>query len=263
MSTNFDDKLLNWLNEQGYPLEMAVARLCRQFGFRAIQSDYYTDPETNNQREIDVLAYKQRIIDDVLARVSINFECKNSKDKPWVIFSSPDIKLAHPARIIQRAGSKLAIQFLKLLSQEKDIQDLPLFSLPQKPGYGITHAFSTWQDIPYTACMGAAKSALATASSADNAAKHQGSLFDIIFPVVVIEGKLFECYLNDDNRPVVEEMKSGVLVWRNPVVGMPHTIINILTLDGLSSFLQDASKSIDILFSRSSEIHKLTAMTNI
>ena len=179
MSTNLNDKLMNWLNEQGYPLEMATASLFRKCGFRAFQSDYSTDPESNTQRVIDVLAYRQKETENMLLRVSFSVECKNAKDKPWIIFSSEDLDLAPPARVVQRAGSKLALHFLKLLAHQEVIQNAPLFSLPQRPGYGVTQAFSTGQDIPFTACVGVAKSAFATAISADATAKLQGTICDI------------------------------------------------------------------------------------
>ncbi len=258
MSTNLNDKLMNWLNEQGYPLEMATAQLFRQHGFRAFQSDFYTDPESNTQREIDVLAYRQKEVEDAQLRVSFSVECKNAKDKPWVMFSSEALKLAPPARVFQRAGSKLAIYFLRLLSRHETIQKAPLFSLPRRPGYGVTQAFSNGQDVPFTACVGAAKSAIAKATAVDSFIKFQGAISEIVFPVVLIEGKLFECYLSEDNAPILNEIQEGVLVWRNPVVQMPHTIIHILTLDSLPNFLSQANETIDLLFSREKEIAKMS-----
>ena len=38
------ERLRNWLEEQGYPLEMNVAASMRKVGARVIQSDYYEDP---------------------------------------------------------------------------------------------------------------------------------------------------------------------------------------------------------------------------
>lgn len=257
MSTNLNDKLMSWLDEQGYPLEMATASLFRKHGFRAFQSDYYTDPESNTQREIDVLAYRQKQVEDTLFRISFSVECKNAKDKPWVLFSSEDLELAPPARVVQRAGSKLGIHFLRLLSHQETIQKASLFSLPRRPGYGVTQAFSSGQDVPFTACVGAAKSAIAKAIAVDSVVKFQGAICEVIFPIVLIEGKLFECYLNEDNAPVLNEIQEGVLVWRNPVVQMPHTIIHILTLDSLPNFLANANESIDLLFSREKEIARM------
>lgn len=258
MSTNLNDKLMNWLNEQGYPLEMTTAHLFRQHGFRAFQSDYYTDPESNTQREIDVLAYRQKDVEDATLRISFSVECKNAKDKPWIMFSSEDLKLAPPARVAQRAGSKLAIHFLRLLSRYETIQNTPLFSLPRRPGYGVTQAFSNGQDVPFAACVGAAKSAISKARDFDSFINFQGAMSDIIFPIVLIEGKLFECYLSEDNAPILNEIQEGVLVWRNPVMQMPHTIIHILTLDSLPNFLSQANETIDLLFSREKEIASMS-----
>ena len=192
MSTSLNDKLMNWLNEQGYPLEMATAQLFRQHGFRAFQSDYYTDPESNTQREIDVFAYRQKQVEDAELRVSFSVECKNAKDKPWVMFSSEDLELAPPARVVQRAASKLAMHFLRLLSHHETIQKAPLFSLPRRPGYGVTQAFSNGQDIPFAACVGAAKSAIAKAIVFDSFIKFQGVLVTSFFLSFLLKGN----YLN-------------------------------------------------------------------
>ncbi len=248
---------MNWLNEQGYPLEMATARLFLRSGFRAFQSDYYTDPESNTQREIDVLAYRQKRVGTKLLRFSFTVECKNAKDKPWVIFSSYDVKLAPPARVFQRAASEFALHFLNLIAKQEAVQNAPLFSLPPRPGYAITQAFSTGQDVPFTACVGAAKSAAAKAISANSPGKLQGIICEIVFPIVLVEGRLFECYLDEENNPILNEIQSGVLGWRNPIVSMPHTIIHILTLDTLPEFIKQANETIDLLLSREKEIAQI------
>jgi len=49
-------KVEKWLNEQGYPLEMRVASVLQQGGFRVVQSEYFSDPETGDSRELDIVA---------------------------------------------------------------------------------------------------------------------------------------------------------------------------------------------------------------
>jgi hypothetical protein len=242
-SSDLLSRLSGWLEEQGYPLEMVVARTFREADFRTLQSSYYTDPESDVQREIDVIAYRQNQIGKILVRVSFAIECKLSRDKPWVLFTSEDVRLAGPARVVQRASSGLGHKFLSSIARDEDIQTLNMLSLPRRPGYGVTQAFTSGQDTPYTACMGVAKCAVAEVLAADKASRTQGPLLKIVFPVVVMDGKLFECYLTEDGAITVLEIERGILVWRNPIVRVPHTIIDIVTVTGLPSLVRDANEA--------------------
>src|ERR1700761_9219874 len=80
-------KVSEWLNKQGYPLEMYTQRCCRDNGFQSHQSWYYEDAETGQQRETDVFAYSPRVKIDGRGRqfeLAFTFECKQSRGKPWV-----------------------------------------------------------------------------------------------------------------------------------------------------------------------------------
>lgn len=69
------DKLLAWLEKQGYPLEMRVAAQLRaQTQFHIRQGWYYTDPESMQSREIDIVA----TADEVMGYSTVQFliDCK-------------------------------------------------------------------------------------------------------------------------------------------------------------------------------------------
>ena len=51
------DRVRKWLDGQGYPLEMLAARESRRYGAADVQvGQFYTDPETDTPREVDVIA---------------------------------------------------------------------------------------------------------------------------------------------------------------------------------------------------------------
>jgi len=52
------EKILKWLNKQGYPLEMEVASKFLDNDFGVEQSKLYNDPETGTLREIDIVTLK-------------------------------------------------------------------------------------------------------------------------------------------------------------------------------------------------------------
>src|SRR5438105_1869889 len=81
-------RVRNWLEQQGFTLEMRTAAAFRAAGFEVRQASHYTDAETGKGREIDVVARDP----DILGVVDIVFivECK-SATKPWALLCSPDV----------------------------------------------------------------------------------------------------------------------------------------------------------------------------
>src|SRR4051794_23069109 len=77
-------KLKEWLGKQGYPLEMAVGRAFPERGVRVTPPHYFPDSKTGEQREIDVLATRQREIDGRILRMVLVIECKFKADMPWL-----------------------------------------------------------------------------------------------------------------------------------------------------------------------------------
>lgn len=243
---DLETKLLSWLDTQGYPLEMRVARAFQRTGFRVIQSDYYTDNESGDSREIDVLASLQERDDNLLVRVTIVAECKSSKDKPWILFSSKECTLAKPARVAQRAASSLGRRVLLQLAQEDQVQTLPIFAVPEVPAYGLTQAFTSGHDVCYGAATAVADAAAAIAAEASQQ-QRRGlrplEVLEFVFPVVVTEARLFSATLESDSSIAINEIQSSVLLWRNPLVGLPHTIIHVVSLGALDEFVSDALAS--------------------
>jgi hypothetical protein len=71
--------------------------------------------------------------------------------------------------------------------------------------------------------------------------KQKAQLYSIAFPLLIVDGVSVEAYLDDDNELQVNPISSGVLTWRNPVVREPHTIIHVVTREGLSNFARGAA----------------------
>ena len=72
-------------------------------------------------------------------------------------------------------------------------------------------------------------------------------VIDLILPVVVTDARLFAASLNESAVLEMVEVESGVLLWRNRVVGVPHTIVHILTPAALPAFLKNAKGALDAL----------------
>jgi hypothetical protein len=266
MASDNDDELRrkvpDWLKNQGYPLEMEVARAFLKAGFRTLQSEYYEDPETKTPREIDVVADDQDEIAGCLVRLTVCTECKVSKGKPWILLTSKETSLAAPARVAQRAASALGRKFLRSVAQSKAYQSLRLFQLPPRPAYGLMQALTTGSDLAYAACMSAAKATAAMLAEADTANRPQGGVLEIVVPAIVIDGRLFESFLKESGEMVVNEVSEGTLVWRNSLVRAPHTIIRVITTPYLPQFIQEVQEASSLLLNSKDEVKRLLLSTN-
>jgi hypothetical protein len=67
---------------------------------------------------------------------------------------------------------------------------------------------------------------------------------DIFIPVVVVDGALVEAALDQANKIVVTKVPRQVLLWRNPLVGRPLTVVHVVTRSDLAAFVDDAKRSI-------------------
>jgi hypothetical protein len=243
---------------------MRTAAALREAGFRPRQSDYYQDIESREWREIDVTGEKtweNRETGSCRVRIMFIAECKASRDKPWLLFTSPKSSIAGPARIVQRVSTRLGHAWLGSMCQRQDIQDLSLFSVAEAPAYGITQAFSSGVDVTYAAAIGVVKAAIAYAHGTKFGNRFTEEWAVIIFPIIVTEARLFSCSYDEaaEGRIKIQEVKSGDLLWRNPLSERPHTIIKILTANYMDEYFQEAARSAARLVKEThSELHQAT-----
>lgn len=248
-----ESKIREWLQTQGYPLEMKVARLFRAHLFNVLQSDYYEDSETGIQRETDVIAAIDCDCGGVMARILFVVECKSSPNKPWVLFSGGR-RLADPARVVQSAGSDLGRRVLSHLCQRHEIQALAQFRIDEPAGYGITQAFTSGNDVPYLAATSVSKAGAAETKKADNfwiEYGHPVCLF--VFPVIVIDAEFVEAHLEVNGDVAVNRISSGTLVWRNRLIGKPHTIIRVMRIEEVEQFANEMYMSCKTFLDLASE----------
>lgn len=241
--TELSTRVALWLETQGYPLEMRVAQAFQALGATVVQSDYYKDTTSGDSRETDVVAIWSSHFAQTFARVTFIVECKSSREKPWVLFSAGPSKLPPSAGVSRRAASAFGRHVLEEVSDEVVAQVSPLFELPRTTGYGLTQAFTSGHDVCYTAASAVASATSAYIARSNHIASNvEGiDLFEIFFPVLVTEAPLMEAFLRSDGSLSVQEIGSGTLLWRNPLVGTPQTVIQIITLGSFSTFVNQAS----------------------
>lgn len=259
--SDLTEKVQKWLSSSGYPLEMKVAVAFQKAGFRVFQSDSYLDPDTNENREIDVFAFDTFENDDFIVRLHFIIECKVSSQKPWILFLSHSHGMAKPAYIAQQTANGLGRSFLKAISQTKDAQRIPLLSNSQPMAYGMTEALGgDGNSNCYKAITSATKAAIAAAKKTSGKIPFDNYL-NVYLPVIVLDGYLFQALLDlEHNEPKVSRTDQGRLVLRAPAMDMPHTFINVVSLSALGQFVEECRESCDELFAvADSQRSKITA----
>jgi hypothetical protein len=240
-----DSKVLNWLKKQGYSLEMRVAQVFKEAGFEVSQFETYVDPESNDLREIDVVASIGRHLDTIDVRVTLFVECKYAR-KPWVIFTSPrrPVPFAYFSRILrgkrdihewktqESLQGRLLARILLSLGRQT-ITRFSFFHVPQNAGYGMTETLredTRAKDNAYIAIMQVTKCLEAHDAEIEMSFQRAVEEYEtrvyerglgrsdlsvfcsIAFPVVVVKGKLFECCLDANNEPAISEVNESIVI---------------------------------------------------
>lgn len=231
-------RIRDWLDKQGFPLEMRVGRAFQNAHARVVQSEYYPDRVTGEWREVDVVAdWSSETDPTVTVRATFVVECKSSRDKPWLLFTAKN-RMSEVARIAQRAGNRFGDLLLDSIAGDRHVQALRLFELPRSPAYGMRQAFGD-RDVCHAAISSVAAATAAFAAEPDYQDWPSGrwNFCQIFLPVVVTDARLFSAQLDESGQLLLEEISTGALVWRNPMIGAPHTIIHVVSESALPDFV--------------------------
>ena len=246
----------DYLDKQGYPFEMIVAReFEKKLG--VFQSQFYRDPvEKDVMREIDILAMDSRTIDTGAVQIAFVVECKAAPTK-WIMFTSQQHTIAAASmRVTQRFGNFHGRALLEKLSMHSQVQSKEIFGLPTRPAYGMVcqkeDKDKKEKDYAYQATMQVVHAARAISEEADQVHRSLPLAF-ICFPIIAIDAPLVECYLEPTkDKPTINRIKSGVLFSRG------H-LIHVVTKEALPEFVRALSEDVNwLLTSCDSELREVT-----
>ncbi|HNT78399.1 MAG TPA: hypothetical protein PKH77_25585 [Anaerolineae bacterium] len=292
-STSLSSKVLDWLDRQGYALEMRAALAFGRAGFEVSLSQNYLDPTTNELREIDVVASLSRSSENVSASVKLFIECKYAK-RPWVTFTSKKTsdRFSYFSRILggkydvfrwdtqSTLQARLLAHMLSSFGRETLLK-YASFLVPESVGYRVTEALgdSDSKDNAYAALMQVTNCIRAhdVAMERDyerlveeyenslEAGRHAGfRIFcGIGLPIVLIRGKLFECYLDLNEKIVLSEIgESVVMVSSKDTVSASHeesvvSPIRIITEDLLEDYAQQMFGAVNALLAQDAALKEV------
>lgn len=248
-------KITTWLGEQGYPLEMQVASAARKHtNFDIRQGWHYKDPESGSSREIDIVctASESRGI----AEINFVIECKATK-KPWILFSSDDAassyhRLSSFGLFSTAARSAVAES---LFSSSLDIDETDYDAAKAIPwlwkeglvGYSLTQAFDGNKDIPYVASLSTVKAAIwLLNNSLWQTAEYRS--YAISFPIIVTSSPLFECSIDGNGDPILNEINHGHLFFKQHINEFTATCVSIVNERHVEAFIKECQKVADCLY---------------
>jgi hypothetical protein len=274
---------------------MRVAQIFKQAGFEVSQSRRYVDPESGEIREIDVVASVNRQIGAIAVSITLFIECKYSFKKPWVIFTAPRnldpffyfSRILHEKYDVYEWKTQESLQG-RLLARilfslgHGSISQSTFFAMPRNVGYNMVESFRDPKEkgLAYTAMMQVNNCTQAhdidiergfqeTIQDYYNAieagvGKAKFSFFcSIAFPIIVVRGNLFECYLNPNNEVDISEIDDSMILVSNKNLGeeskkQPCTsAIRIVTESRVEALAKEAYQAASMLILQDAAVHEL------
>lgn len=253
----FKIKLMTDIEKTGFPLEMEISQIIKGIGWKVQNSSYYIDRDENKGREIDIIASihrSQEIYKGIHLEVvfSLVMEVKKTEDKPWVIFTSETdsvIERLLPKNYVFSSFTCEGFKINRLLRKNTE-------SANPRSGRNFYQGFTKngGRDDIYKALTGTHKAMhhkLENCSAYSN--KSEDRLFHFVEPVILIQGKLFEAYINENNEMQLEEAKYvqtyfNYLSPNYPSESTSNTVVHVINKDYLEQFIHERNESLNSFF---------------
>jgi hypothetical protein len=75
------------IKKTGFPLEFCVSETLRKGKWSVINNKYYIDDQSSQVREIDIVAYKAKKIQDFYVFTTLIISCKKNEENLWALLS--------------------------------------------------------------------------------------------------------------------------------------------------------------------------------
>lgn len=222
------EKVLEWLNSTGFPLEMEAASAFRTAGFDVRQSAVFPDSQSDKGREIDVLAQDP----DLIGVIEISFvvECKSSSN-PWVVFTSEDA-LSGYNRLLAFAMTSGAAKDALAKRIGKGLWE-SYISRSERGGYGFRQALRKDSDPAYTAAIGALK---ACHGIAQDRVSSSIPRLAFAFPVIVVDSPLFECSRKSNGELELVEVSNSEFLFSAHIPEYVGCCMKVVTKEYLPTY---------------------------
>ncbi|ELA8137821.1 hypothetical protein RGL53_004656 [Vibrio parahaemolyticus] len=233
------NKVLDWMNKTGFPLEMKTALSFRKHSFDVYQSHCYKDYDSDKGREIDVLAIHIDQNSTGMTDVSFIMECKASK-KPWVVLKGEALSDSyHRLNSFCIASDKGREAFVDKL-MDHGLEHIRDYTETSKyAGYDFRQAMGGDHDPAYGAAVGVIKACLGYIQDRTHDLPDR---LCYCFPVIVVDSPLFECSLNESGELELQEVQRSCFNFSSYHPEKVSTTVTVITKTELDTFANDAEK---------------------
>lgn len=247
---NIKNRIIGWLNKEGYPLEYKTANVFRQNGFHTFQGHYIIDYKKEIPREIDILVQCTIVKNNSIIGINYVVECKNIVEKPWLIFTDSSCHISTKACITQSIATKSMATTLERLAEDLDIQQLSIFQSPDKPGYNGKQAFGGEKDTVYSTLQSVISACYSIKENFDNSS-YSNSFDFLLIPIIVVDGRLFETFYNVTAGKIdIEEKQQIRIHWKGSEAWRLHSTIDVITIESLPNYVNKLYQETIILMKK-------------
>ena len=259
-------KLIRYLDKTGYPIELRVGGIFEKYGWRVNHNSYYVDEDEQKGREIDIVAVSNTSSTQYRIAVCSSLICgiKKGTKYPWVIFSTKRGTAEHEGwgRLHYAEG-----QVDSTLLPFEQIERKSTTSQFARIGRSYCEAYKS--DDAKSAIFEALTAVVKASEYWVKKNKESSSGFyrdslgsrDITFvdPIIVLDGLLYEAYLDDDNHLQIEE-KTHIPVSLGHISKAygPGYLVEIVALNALDQLISKKREWIESI--KESIIAKLSGV---
>lgn len=241
-------RVLDWLDKNGYPLEMRVAQTFLAAGFSVQQGMLYTDPDTQKPREIDIIASRSRYFEGSFIGVRFVIECKRALESPWLLFTIPGSNLSAGGPSGQLVSEFDWVTERKLIAPEWT-GSCELLNPCRQISYAVVESFrgeKNESNRAYSAAQAVSKCSHDTLKLDTHLFESDGNLStNIVLPTILIDGELYECSLDSEFQPQLNLVSRGVLSWKRATESSWDMLIRVETFANCTTFATMAKQFAD------------------
>lgn len=234
--TDLQTKLLSWLQEEGYTLELAVADGFARAGFDVSLANFYPDPATKQPRQIDVVARFPHSKGTFI--FSLYIECKRSLRNPWILFTSDISEDGYQpffSHSFMSENTRIAA-----IGLYEEFLSLPWARYEGIDGVGLVQAFKKGDDIAYKASTSALA---ATISLLGQLKQLRWDPLAFGVPVVIFDNSLYECCVRQSDKVQITQIDRGRLFLPFPMGDEHGGYIHVVPRATLPEFAAEAWKA--------------------
>jgi len=148
--------------------------------------------------------------------------------------------MAPSACITQTISSKLGEAIVWAIAGNESLHSLQTFLTPDKGGFGGRQAFSKGNDAFYSAVQAAVSNSTSYVAEYDSSRRAKGTMPEagvVAFPLVLVDGDIFEAYFDTDLGEVKIEPTDHVRChWRGSLAWAHLASVDFVSIKYLDSF---------------------------